>query len=96
MKHLTLPALLLRINLLNISMCMFFSEISISNIQFYFLFNGTNTWNLVCDRSRLTAMAERTPTSAHGSLVFFNEQDVVEGKDPQWFGFSLAPQIGVF
>ena len=48
--------------------------------QFYFLFNGTNTWNLVCDRSGLTAMAERKPTSAHGSLVFFNEQDAVEGK----------------
>ena len=25
-------------------------------------------------------MAERTTTSARGSLVFFNEQDVVEGK----------------
>ena len=25
-------------------------------------------------------MAERTTTSAHGSLVFFNEQDIVEGK----------------
>ena len=60
--------------------CMFFFHKFRFLTQFYFLFNGTNTWNLVCDRSRLTAMAERKPTSAYGSLVFFNEQDAVEGK----------------
>ena len=73
MKHLTL---LFRVKLLNVC---FFHKFRFLT-QFYFLFNGTNTWNLVCDRSGLTAMAERKPTSEYGSLVFFNEQDAVEGK----------------
>ena len=75
-KHLTL---LFSVKLLNVSVYVLFHKFRFLT-QFYFLFNGTNTWNLVCDRSGLTAMAERKPTSAHGSLVFFNEQDAVEGK----------------
>ena len=59
-------------------------------IQFYFLFNDTNNWSLICSRSRSTALADRTPTFVHNSLVLFNEQDTVGGK----VFFALKPISG--